>query len=467
MRAQPFLRFEVSVVDHFCEHRRGEGETCDPEELSSRLRGRKAVVIRGIYDERHLRLYREAALRAGLNPLLVQVVDYRWSEWVLEATKAALSAAWAADRAQPVEEPAEYTRREFITGGVRTYVGRSSRPVYIREACGDLYRVCDICQRSCPYGAIEIDRKGMRGVLVDGSRCVECGLCASSCPTGAIQMPNYPDSSFVAAGAVEGAKVISCGLHAGESLKVRCVGELGSVDLLALRAGGPVAVHCPDPSCPLAPNLSKVRDLVRDLNEVYGGFSFSQGGEPAVPSAKEGAPAVRRASPQYRRADIVRSLLDSSSARLLGVKDVSVDPESCTLCDNCAKWCPTGALSISRSDGSTALRFDPEACIGCDVCVNVCPESREANGAKVRAISTRPSQGSLEPRVLFEDGNVYCRDCGAFVGTRRTLEKVRRTLEERGLPVDDEWLERCPRHRFEYALRKGIKGAGAFAPRGR
>ncbi|MGC8556084.1 MAG: hypothetical protein ACP5NG_03660 [Conexivisphaera sp.] len=34
-----------------------------------------------------------------MNPLLVQVVDYRWSPMTLEATKAALGAAWVAERA--------------------------------------------------------------------------------------------------------------------------------------------------------------------------------------------------------------------------------------------------------------------------------------------------------------------------------------------------------------------------------
>jgi ferredoxin len=461
---QQLLKFGVEVFDHYCEHRKGGEEVCDPVELSSRLRGRKALIIRGIYDQQHLKLYRDAVLRAGLNPLLVQVIDYRWNPWVLEATRAALEAAWAADRARFTEESVEYTRREIMTGNVHPYSGRSSHPVYIREACGDLYRVCDICQRSCPYGAIEIDRAEKRAVIVDDAKCTDCGLCAAACPMGAIQMPNYPDASFANVGIVKGDKVVSCRLHEGESLKLPCVGELSPVDLLAMRAGGSVTVHCPDPGCKLAGNLSALKELLGELDEVYGGFAFSQGGGPSRPQARDGAPAVRAAAPSYRRPVIIAALADEASAPLLGVRDLSVD-DTCTLCENCAKWCPTNALTIAREGDRTLLRFDPSSCVGCDVCVNVCPEFRDQGGSRVRAISARPHSGALERRTLAEDHNVYCRDCGAFVGTRRTLDKVKRTMEERGLPVDDEWLERCPKHRFEYSIRKGIQGSTAFGPK--
>ena len=460
--ARQTRELSVEVFDHYCEHRRGGEEICDPLELSSRLKGKEAVIIRGIYDKQHLKLYRDAALRAGLNPLLVQVVDYRWSSWVLEATRAALKASWIAGMAKAVEEGVEYTRREVLTGGVRTYVGRSGHPIYIREACGDLYRVCDICQKSCPYGAISIDRVGQRAIAIDDAKCVECGLCAAACPMGAIQMPNYPDASFVGMGSVKGDKVVSCRLYEGESVKLPCVGELGPADLLALRAGGSVTVYCPDPGCALAGNLSTLRKLVEGLNEVYGGFAFGQGGEPPRPSAREGAPSVRALpSTVDGRPGIIRALLDEASAPFLGARDISID-ETCTLCGNCAVWCPTNALRVVREGDRALLRFDPSRCVGCDVCVAVCPEFREQDGVRVRAISSRPHAGPLEERTLAEDHNVYCRECGAFVGTRRTLDKVKRTLRERGLPADDEWLERCPRHRFLYSMRGGLRGAPAF-----
>jgi len=459
-----FLKFNVDVVDHFCEHRRGGEETCDPVVLSDRLRGKKAVVIRGIYDQSHLRIYREAALRAGLNPLLVQVVDYRWSPSTLDAAVAALQAAWVADRASVTEESVEYTRRELMTGKISAYRSRSDRPVYIGEACGDLYRVCDVCERSCPHDALRIDREGRRGVQIDGEKCVNCGLCAAACPMGAIQMPNYPDSSFVNAGKVKGDKVVSCFKHGGESLKIPCVGELGAIDLLSLRADGAVTVHCPDPGCPLSQDLSAVRSTVEALGKLYGGFAFSQGAAVQVSQKPSGEPQIS-AQLSYRRSQILRSLLDAGNAAILGAREALVDGDACTLCENCAKWCPTAALKIEREreSGRTRLTFDPRACVGCGVCVSVCPEFSYEGGARRSAISLAEPR-SLEPRVLAEDSNVYCRVCGALVGTRKSLDRVRRTLEARGLRVDEEWLERCPRHRFEYSVRSAAGGGSDQSP---
>jgi ferredoxin len=46
------------------------------------------------------------------------------------------------------------------------------------------------------------------------------------------------------------------------------------------------------------------------------------------------------------------------------------DRETCTLCDECAKICPTGIIeNIGES-----LKFNYDECIRCYCCVEVCPE---------------------------------------------------------------------------------------------
>jgi uncharacterized protein len=44
------------------------------------------------------------------------------------------------------------------------------------------------------------------------------------------------------------------------------------------------------------------------------------------------------------------------------------DPEKCTLCGKCFRWCP--AKAISEVSGSAVI--DPDICIGCGQCLSVC-----------------------------------------------------------------------------------------------
>jgi len=69
----PLIKIKVDVFYHSCPHNVTSGfRSCDPEEIASKLKGMKAVVIVGKYDEQHIKLYKEAALRAGINPLLLR-----------------------------------------------------------------------------------------------------------------------------------------------------------------------------------------------------------------------------------------------------------------------------------------------------------------------------------------------------------------------------------------------------------
>ena len=49
----------------------------------------------------------------------------------------------------------------------------------------------------------------------------------------------------------------------------------------------------------------------------------------------------------------------------------SIDPETCTSCQECSERCPMGAI---REDQETS-EIDKDRCIGCGLCVSVCPEN--------------------------------------------------------------------------------------------
>jgi heterodisulfide reductase subunit A len=61
----------------------------------------------------------------------------------------------------------------------------------------DLCSGCKVCQKLCPYSALEFDEKA--GVMrVNDVMCKGCGSCASACPSGAISMRHFALKQIVA-----------------------------------------------------------------------------------------------------------------------------------------------------------------------------------------------------------------------------------------------------------------------------
>ena len=51
--------------------------------------------------------------------------------------------------------------------------------------------LCSLCQKRCPCGAIEVDKKA-RKWTIDHFRCVQCTSCVYECPKGSLTMePTY------------------------------------------------------------------------------------------------------------------------------------------------------------------------------------------------------------------------------------------------------------------------------------
>ena len=55
--------------------------------------------------------------------------------------------------------------------------------------------------------------------------------------------------------------------------------------------------------------------------------------------------------------------------RTLRMKNIERNEENCRSCGICAKFCPTGAISVE--EGETKINQD--LCVGCGACANVCP----------------------------------------------------------------------------------------------
>ncbi|MGC8661212.1 MAG: 4Fe-4S dicluster domain-containing protein [Nitrososphaeria archaeon] len=452
----PFVKIKVGILRHSCEHNPSSGiRTCDPSELANFVNDlhSRAIVIVGIYDEYHRKLYREAALKAGINPLLMRVVDYRWGEQAIAQNVAILEHNWIADMAIEEEVALPVSRRELIKGSVKVGRDRVDKPVYVSDNCRSLYRACTLCQDSCPYGAISIDRKA--GVNIDYNKCNACGLCVSSCPMSAVQFPSVSQQSIYDLARIKGKKVISCYKDSENSIKLPCIASLSAEDLLVLRASGEVVLKCP--GCELEKNLDTIRNTVNVINSLIGGVSIDIRNNHEAPAPV--SEFTLNTLNLTRHAEVRERVTDKRVGSLL-LYDISVD-SNCTMCESCAKWCPTSALKVEYDAEKSALTFDPASCIGCKICVNVCP-APGVSGEK--AISAK--KGQSNKKVLVEDYMVKCRVCGAPVGSRKSLDHVKELMESKGMQVDDDWLELCQKHRSEYAFKKMLGMNAQFRPRG-
>jgi electron transport complex protein RnfB len=95
------------------------------------------------------------------------------------------------------------------------------------------------------------------------------------------------------------------------------------------------------------------------------------------------------------------------------------DAAKCTGCGLCARECPTGALSAVSNDSVFRLVFRYGVCVACQSCAKICPEE----ALTVERLLEPDKLGSES--LFFKDEIVKCEECGAPVGPRAMVEKMR------------------------------------------
>jgi ferredoxin len=100
---------------------------------------------------------------------------------------------------------------------------------------------------------------------------------------------------------------------------------------------------------------------------------------------------------------------------------VELDEQACSLCEVCARQCPTAALRIEKSADAIGLIFAPGLCNGCpqgDSCQQICPEK-----AIVVKESPEPP-ADAEPVLLLQGQMIQCAYCGERFAPLHKIEAI-------------------------------------------
>ncbi len=104
--------------------------------------------------------------------------------------------------------------------------------------------------------------------------------------------------------------------------------------------------------------------------------------------------------------------------------ELQLDVETCSGCQLCARFCPTGALNYlwgEMEEGEVFnITFHPRLCLDCNICVAVCPE----NALHLDHAVTLADLLNPERQLLIADYLAPCERCGTLTRSRPDEEKI-------------------------------------------
>lgn len=332
----------------------------------------------------------------------------------------------------------------------------------------DKFSECAVCYEVCPAGAI---RSGKPPVFMP-EECQTCLACLPICPMGAFTADDDVPALLNAASHLDGGTLeLICGHNSHPDLGAdasatglrikQCLAGLGTGTYAELAAFGfdRIQVRCEScTTCKWAALKTEIERQTRRANKFLSAWGEQQYVEtieeilePAERDFWEtsGPPVSRRelfklianrsqrvmaramenvSSGSEKRPGRDRTRLIGAVAHLpalenaadrdldgFGFASVHIS-ESCTACAACAKACPTGALSFTKTvDGKGfSLDFSARKCVDCDVCVHVCA----ASAIETRDVSTLSEIFVTETVNVFKGALIKCERCGAPIAGR-------------------------------------------------
>ena len=270
---------------------------------------------------------------------------------------------------------------------------------------------CDICIQLCPEEAMGFDRGRLR---LDVQACTGCCGCMGSCPTQALESRMFDPEEFVEGFVTDKGTLVSC------KENVPCLGALSAEHfaVIGLESEGQVACDlsfCA--TCPINREGKILHAIEEALNEAERLIALSGGamkfrrtapeetakateltdekrrgllkrlvtlGAAKEETSKPRSPQEMHGGEEQKRPPKKRVMLQNAlkrqaekfperttfDTRFSFNVGKTIDALACTNCQECALFCPTGALSLLQDN--TGIVFQQGKCIACAICNDIC-----------------------------------------------------------------------------------------------
>lgn len=388
--------------------------------------------------------------RADLDPLGAQILDVGtpMDPGAITTTVAGLRSRADAfvsanpEHAKPVL-PDTVTRRGFLRPPAPVYI---AAPGITHSTCA-ASNGCRACVDVCPQDAY-LWRSGR--IAYDKDVCAPCGQCVTTCPTASIENPS------TTAAMVEG-QVRTLVNASDAPIGIRFVCSRGSmpsqagwfdvsvpctsmvpgswlIACLLTGAGGAHAVPCREAGCELELDEGALRanDLASAVLSDCGLDPKMIDGASILESMQLGS--IEDGFGRHSSPDVYLAIADVAQRELVlehrasNVGVVEINAEACTLCGQCAKTCPTGALAEMYAGDTVSISFDARACVNCTQCVSACPEFERGAITVAGRIDT---QLMASGRMDLNFGSVAtCEVCGKAIAPSSMMDRIGDLLGE-------------------------------------
>ncbi len=289
----------------------------------------------------------------------------------------------------------------------------SSQPVVYAKRCLRARLNTNQCQRCiecCPGNALSV----IHGrICLDSDQCTGCMSCVAACPQDALVSDCNIDS-LLSSFRAEANVIVSCihqPQHHPDEILVPCVGILSKQVLSAILLSNCKSVTFNLAGCTECCNKLVSHRFLVDCQQMNEELSELNSTHVIVVEKSEHLSTLKTDRRSYLtkmldivvdvssqgrtskqeiflpepgntrrlpfKAQLVRKMLAGldveSQGKILGLfgHNLSVS-EHCDCCPLCKGICPTGAISIDRSNQGKRLRFEMLDCSGCGLCVEFC-----------------------------------------------------------------------------------------------
>lgn len=409
-----------------------------------------------LHEKRYDLAFVQMALRSvGIDPLGTQILGASGTPNSSDLGLA-LDGLRARAAAYTGSEP-EHAKPILRSAVTRRSLFRPPQPVYLaapmidQDVCAAADG-CRACVDVCPQDAY---RWHQGRIHFNKDACEPCGRCVTACPTEAITNPAVtPDmleaqvETLIARSSTPVGVRFVCSRAdqldraAGwQDVEVACSGMVPGTWLITTLLMGATAVSLPGCStsgCPLGLDKDSATavDFARAALEAAGFDADRVQRQPIGDFSSAPIARLDLGAPFTRAGGVATMLgLDGLAEETLrfthegashGV--VTIDPEACTLCAQCAQTCPTGAIEAGYDGSRVVLSFAAASCTNCLQCTIACPEiSRNA----ITVSSTVDAALLGSGRFTLNQGTVLvCESCEKPIAPTPMMDRIGELLGE-------------------------------------